>query len=312
MENDLLLTPQEVADILKIKKNTVYEMIKRGSLPAKKMGKQLRILSSSVKKYLCEQENVGNTSLVIPLETLNTDPYIVPSPPTFILSGQDEILDQICNLINQKFRNIQMLRSYLDSYNGLYAMYQEQVTLATCNLWDNKTNTYNLPFINKLFPGEDIGVYHICNRTQGFYVANGNPKNIFGFKDLARTDIIFLNREKGSGTRVLLDSMLKKLSIDPQKIQGYFRSVTSPLVAANTVAKNGADFALGPERTSLEISKVDFIPLQKESFDLVIRNSDLNKEPVKYILELLCSSNFQEEIGQLKGYDIVGIGEKLL
>jgi len=311
MKNDLL-TPQEVADILKIKKNTVYEMIKRGTLPAKKMGKQLRILSSSIKEYLCEQDNAKNSSLVLPLEILNTDPYTVPHIPSFVLSGQDEILDQICNLINQKFRNIQMLRSYLDSYNGLYAMYQEQVTAATCNLWDNKTNTYNLPFINNLFPGEDIGVYHICKRTQGFYVIKGNPQKIFGFNDLTRTDIIFLNREKGSGTRVLLDSMLKELSIDPQKINGYLRSVTSPLVAANTVAKNGADFSLGPERTALQVAKIDFIPLQKENFDLVIRNSDLGKEPIKYMLELLNSCDFQEGIAQLKGYDITGMGEKIL
>jgi putative molybdopterin biosynthesis protein len=311
MKNDLL-TPQEVADILKIKKNTVYEMIKRGTLPAKRMGKQLRILSSSIKEYLCEQDNAKNSRQVLPLEILNTDPYTVPNIPSFVLSGQDEILDQICNLINQKFRNIQMLRSYLDSYNGLYAMYQEQVTAATCNLWDNKTNTYNLPFINNLFPGEDIGVYHICKRTQGFYVVKGNPQKISGFKDLTRTDIIFLNREKGSGTRVLLDSMLKELSIDPQKINGYLRSVTSPLVAANTVAKNGADLSLGPERTALQVAKIDFIPLQKENFDLVIRNSDLGKEPIKYMLELLNSCDFQEEIAQLKGYDITGMGEKIL
>jgi len=309
MENDLLLTPQEVADILKIKKNTVYEMIKRGSLPAKKMGKQLRILSSSIKKYLCEQNNDYTVSCNI---SVNTDPYSLPKPLTFILSGQDEILDQICNLINQKFRNIQILRSYLDSYNGLYAMYQEQVTVATCNLWDSKTNTYNLPFINQLFPGEDISVYHICKRTQGFYVAKSNPKNISSFNDLAREDLIFLNREKGSGTRVLLDSMLKELSIDPQKIKGYFRSVTSPLVAANTVAKNGADFSLGPERTALQLAKIDFIPLKQESFDIVIRNSDLCKEHINYMLFLLRSHAFQKEISQLKGYDITEMGEKIL
>lgn len=312
MENKLL-TPQEVAEILKIKKNTVYDMIKRGALPAIKMGKQLRILYSDVEEYLYGPKNsiLANSAFTLQ-EKINTKDVIYSQSSTFILSGQDEILDHICNLVNQKYRNIQMLRSYLDSYNGLYAMYQEQVTLATCHLWDNKTNTYNLPFVAKLFPGEKISVYHICNRTQGFYVAKGNPKNILTFKDLARTDIRFLNREKGSGTRVLLDSMLKELSIDPQKINGYFRNVTSPLVAASTVAKNGADYSLGTELPTLKIAKIDFVPLKKESFDLVIRTSDLETEPIAYIIKLLCSSAFQDEIKESPEYDIIDMGKRLL
>ena len=305
-----LLTPQEVADILKIKKSTVYEMIKRGALPAKKMGKQLRILPDSITNYLTAETTAeSETSRLLPI--LNEDPEAIASPPLFILSGQDELLDLLCNKVSQQFRNLHILRSYLDSYNGLYAMYQEQINIATCNLWDFKTDTYNLPFVQKLFPGEEICIYHLCNRIQGFYVAKGNPKNIHDFEDLVRHDITFINREKGSGTRVLLDSMLKTKKLDPQKINGYLRSVNSALMNASIVAKGGADCAIGPERVALQIDKIDFIPLKEESLDLVVSKENLHYAVVAYILRLLKDVDFQEEIRHLKGYNIVGMGDRL-
>ncbi|MGE4589795.1 MAG: substrate-binding domain-containing protein [Acidaminococcaceae bacterium] len=305
-----LLTPQEVADILKIKKSTVYEMIKRGALPAKKMGKQLRILPDSITRYLTsEPSQKKEVPKFFPI--LNQDPETSPAPTFFILSGQDELLDLICNKVSQNFGDLQILRSYLDSYNGLYAMYQEQINIATCNLWDSKTDTYNLPFVQRLFPGEEICVYHLCNRLQGFYVAKGNPKNIYSFDDLVRQDITFINREKGSGSRVLLDSMLKSRNLDPQKINGYLRSVNSALMTASIVAKGGADCAIGPERMALQIDKIDFIPLKEESLDLVVRKEDINNAPVSYILCLLKDNDFREEILHLKGYYVSNMGQQI-
>lgn len=306
-----LLTPQDVADILKIKKTTVYEMIKRGTLPAKKMGKQLRILPESINVYLGENEKVQNISSDIQ-DKINTDPYSVKKPHQFVISGQDELLDFILNLLHQKIPTLMLLRSYLDSYNGLFAMYQEQVDAATCNLWDYKTNTYNLPFVQKLFPGEDIAMYHIAKRKVGFYVQKGNPHNIFSVHDLQKPGVTFVNQEKGSGARVLIDSLLQMNKIDPQKINGYFRGVVSSLAAASIIAKGGADVALGNEITIQHFDKLDFIPLHAESFDLVIRNADLEKEPLFSLLTLLSDSRLKEELKHFKGYDITLMGQKLL
>ena len=305
-----LLTPQEVADILKIKKTTVYEMIKRGALPAKKMGKQLRIMPDSITRYLTSETSKKTEERNF-LPVLNEDPDAPTVAPFFIISGQDELLDLICNKVSQQFHNLQILRSYLDSYNGLYSMYQEQINIATCNLWDYKTDTYNLPFVQRLFPGEEICIYHLCNRLQGFYVTKGNPKKIYNFEDLARNDITFINREKGSGTRVLLDSMLKTKKLDPQKINGYLRSVNSALMNASIVAKGGADCAIGPERVALQIDKIDFIPLKEESLDLVVSKESLHEPAVAYILRLLKDTDFQEEIRHLNGYYIACMGDRL-
>lgn len=310
MDNSLL-TPQDVADILKIKKSTVYEMIKRGSLPAKKMGKQLRILPESIQQYLSMEQH---TDAPVPdlYAKLNTDPYAVPSLPYFIISGQDELLDYLLNRLSFGLSDLRLLRSYQDSYNGLYAMYQEQVNAATCNLWDYKTDTYNLPFVQKLFPGEEIAMYRIAQRIQGFYVVKGNPHGIVSIHDLQNPTLRFINREKGSGARVLTDSLLQKHQIDPQKINGYFRSVVSALAAASIIAKGGADVAIGTESSLLHFDALAFIPLQKEAFDLVIRTADLNKEPISSLLKIMSDQNLREELSGLKGYDLTEMGQKIL
>jgi len=304
---DQLLTPQEVADILKIKKNTVYFMIRRGDIRAAKMGKQLRIRRSDVESYLggpgaeaAEEKGPG-------VQAHKPD-YTRP----YIMAGQDEILDMLCNRVNRNPSGAQMLRAYLGSYNGLYAMYQGQITAATCHLWDPDTDTYNIPYAQKLLPGEAIHVFHLCGRTQGFYVARGNPKNIKGFADLGRGDIVFLNREKGSGTRVLLDSMLNVLETDPAQVRGYERAVNSHLVAASTVAKQGADFALGIERAALQIANVDFVPLKKESYDMIVRRRDMDLPVIRWLIQTIQSADFREEVRQLKGYDTADMGKQLM
>ena len=319
-----LLTPQEVADLLKVKKNTVYFMIKRGELPATKLGKQLRIRQSDVDDMFRPEAPLQAAAEPPP------DPQYAqqPFPPLFfpenmpgpfsggarplILSGQDILIDMICDRINSGRYGVQMLRTYLGSYTGLYALYQEQVAATTCHLWDAETDTYNISYVPKLLLGEEARLFHLCNRMQGLYVAKGNPKNISGFEDLRRNDLIFLNREKGSGTRVLLDGMLRKMQMNPQSLQGYGRVVGSDLVAASAVAKGEADFALGCERASFQVANVDFIPLKAESYDLAVRQYDMHLPLIQRMIEVIRSPDFANEVEPLNGYDVTDMGKQLL
>lgn len=310
--NESILTPQEVADILKLKKNTVYEMIKRGDIKASKMGKQFRILRSDVDAYLAAQSNS--------VEVASNSNSIAIAKPTslstqassLIICGQDILLDRICNYVNQNTYGIQILRSYKGSYNALYSMYQGQAHIATAHMWDPQTDTYNLPYVSKMLPGLDIAVYHLAYREQGFYVANGNPLNIKSFKDLSRPGLRFVNREMGSGTRILLDCKMQKLGISPQLLQGYNHVVTSHLEAATYVAKGDADFALGNERTSLQLPGVDFIPLQKESYEMFIEAKYITHPLVQEIIKLIQSNDFQQEINLMGGYDVTDMGKRLI
>ena len=115
-------------------------------------------------------------------------------------------------------------------------MYQGQADAATAHLWDMETDTYNLPFISKLLPGERVQVYHLVGRTVGLYVAAGNPKGIHRIEDFVRPDVTMVNREKGSGIRVLTDSLLLRAGLSPRTLNGYEDVVGSHLAAAAAVA----------------------------------------------------------------------------
>lgn len=311
--NESILTPQEVADILKLKKNTVYEMIKRGDIKASKMGKQFRILRKDVDAYLDAQSNTREV-----VSTADTTAYIPSTPVTnnqsgsFIICGQDILLDKICNYLNENTYGVQALRSYKGSYNALYSMYQGQAQIATAHMWDPETDTYNLPYVSKLFPGLNIAVFHLACRKQGFYVPTGNPLKIKSFEDLRRPGLRFVNRELGSGTRILLDCKMQKLGIAPQLLQGYSDVVNSHLEAATRVAKGNADVALGNERTSLQLSNIDFIPLQTESYEMFIRTSDMSHPLFSKIIQLIQSKEFQDEVNLMGGYDLTDMGKRLL
>lgn len=306
-----LLTPLEVADILKIKKNTVYEMIKRGDLNAARMGKQLRISKSDLSAYLAKPHTI--TSSMPAFENLPpAEAFRISSDSMFILCGQDIILDRICDFVNQKMNANLVVRSHMGSYNGLYALYNEQVHMASAHLWDRETDTYNITYISKVLPGFPCAVYHIVKRKQGFYVKNKNPKHITGFDDMSRPDIIFVNREKGCGTRVLLDNKLIDCNILPSQIAGYENVVTSHLASATMVAKGEADYALGNERTSLQFSGISFLPLQTESYDMVIPLKHFNHPVSQLIIKTLQSPDFQKEIELMDGYEIKDMGERLI
>lgn len=334
---DKLLTPQEVADILKIRKNTVYDMIKRGDLHATKMGKQFRILQSDVdwiikgstaKPEIASPVTIGNSATGFSRQNALTkiSPFDMSLPDnnitllnqeninanTVILCGQDILLDILCNHVNSNPYGSQILRSYLGSYNGLYAMYQGQVHIATAHLWDYKTDTYNVTYIDKLLPGEDVVMIHLAYRMQGFYVQKGNPKNIRGIDDFRRNDIQFINREKGSGTRVLFDGLCRLHGISPELLPGASRVVSSHLSAASAVARGSADFAMGNERTTLLMREVDFIPYKQESYDLVIRKKEMERPLYQDLVRMLNTPDFQAEISALGGYDVTDMGKQIL
>ena len=103
-------------------------------------------------------------------------------------------------------------------------------------MWDGATDTYNLPYIERMLPGEQVAVFHLLKRWQGFYVKEGNPKNIQKFEDLLREDVRMINREKGSGIRIFIDEMCKKLDIDPDRIHGYEDIASSHLIAATNLS----------------------------------------------------------------------------
>lgn len=309
------LTPQEVADILKIAKNTVYELIKRGELNAYRVGRKVRVDLRDVEEYKTKTKshknnvtnNDSNQSSAVNQNPLYHDK--MPYGKGFVICGQDVLLDILSRYLEHHPKGVQTLRAYIGSYNGLYALYQGTVQMATTHLWDGDTEQYNIPHVKGLLPGIPVIIVHLACRMQGFYVAKGNPKNIKSWEDLKRPDITLVNREKGSGARVLLDEHLRLLGYFGSSIKGYSRESLSHLAVASTVVRGGADIGVGNEKAALQVQGIDFIPLQKERYELVIKKEDLRNPPVQAVLEILRSEEFKMELFGIGGYDLNEIGK---
>ncbi len=312
MNDNTALTTQEVADILKIAKNTVYELIKRGELNSYRVGRKVRVDVKDVDEYKNKTKSIksNNQSSTIKNNWI-TNPLLneeLTQTSGFVICGQDILLDILSRYLQMHPNGVQALRSYVGSYSGLYALYNGNVQMATAHLWDGDTGQYNVPFVRRMLPGIPAVIIHLACRLQGFYVAKGNPKGIVGWEDLKRKDITIINREKGSGTRVLLDEHLRKLGIPSRSIKGYTRESTSHLAIASTVARGGADIGIGNEKSGLQVNGIDFIPLQTERYDLVVKKEDINEAPFQAVFEILRSQDFKMELEGIGGYDLTEIG----
>jgi putative molybdopterin biosynthesis protein len=323
-----LLTAEDVAKQLRIKKYTVYELIKRGELPSSRVGKQVRISQEDIDRYL----RVGKTGAFRDEDDFpkprnggeweagsqengagaasaagQTFPKIQEHAGTpIILNGQDVCLDLFVN----RFSSLgfgPVFRSYMGCYNSLIALYNGRVTMAAAHLWDAETNTYNYPFIRRLLPGLPVGVLRLAGRMQGFYVKKGNPLKIEDWKDLARPDVSMINRERGCGTRILLDQKLRLLGIDAENIRGYSRESASHIACAGTVARGGADLGCGCERGMANIAGADFIPLQLEWYDIVFRLKD--RSAIQVILAYVESGEFRKDLEIMGSYDLSRTGD---
>lgn len=314
------LTPLEVAELLKITKNTVYELIKRGELPSYKIGKKIRIDMHDVESYINNQKTNSKTSSNISIlsqsnikpinsKHINNISLNTQSNTEIIIAGQDILLDILARYIEEKLPDYTVLRSYKGSYNGLYDLYNNKVSIASCHLWDGDKDEYNIDYVKRLVPGIPCVIINLAYRLQGFYVKKGNPLNISCFEDLSTKNIEFINREKGSGVRVLLDEKLRLLNIDPNSINGYNNEETSHLAVASNVARGDADVGIGNKKAAMQVETIDFIPLQTERYDLIIKKSDLNNPIYQNIISILSSEKFKNELDGIGGYDLKDLGK---
>lgn len=311
MGKEIIYTPEEVALELKIAKNTVYELIKRGELPAYKVGRQVRIDGSDLeayknrgknKKELTDQNN--KEKRIDYVKPHNT----IANQSNLIISGQDQLLDILANNIQKHPLGKPVLRSYVGSFSGLISLYYDQCHIAATHLWDFDTKSYNVTYVEKMLPGIPCIVLHLAKRVQGLYVKKGNPKDIRSFEDLIREDVTMINREKGSGTRVLLDQHIRALHLSSQKIKGYYNEESSHIEVANAVASGIADVGIGAENTVKLMKNVEFIPLQQESYDIVMKKETMTDPIYKLVFDILNGEDFKGSVKNIDGYDMDSLG----
>jgi putative molybdopterin biosynthesis protein len=228
---------------------------------------------------------------------------------TIVFSGSHDLSIGILeDSLKRRAPELKISTTNVGSLGGLTALKRGEAHLIGTHLLDPKTGTYNLPDTRRILgPRPDVVIMNLVVREQGLIVAKGNPKRIRTLKDLARKDVSFVNRQAGAGTRVLLDYLLGKLRIKPAQINGYEREEFTHMAVAVAVASGLADCALGVRAAAIALG-LDFIPIEREEYDLVLRHDFADSSLGQLLIECVRSAEFRESVLKLGGYDVTKTG----
>jgi molybdate-binding protein/DNA-binding transcriptional regulator YhcF (GntR family) len=219
-----------------------------------------------------------------------------------IVGSHDLALNILLDLLRQRVKGLQTDVTHAGSLGGLIALQEESADLAGTHLLDEETGEYNYPYVKRILPGREIAIVNLSFRIQGLMFAKGNPKKIKGLEDLKRPDITFVNRQEGSGTRVLLDLQLKKQGISPFDIKGYEVEFNTHLAVASHIAHGNADVGLGIEASAISCG-LDFLPMFRERYDLVMPMSNYRSKRLAPMLKIIASDEFKKIVDGVGGYD---------
>jgi len=225
-----------------------------------------------------------------------------------VIGSHDNLLDVLKDLLRKEREPVYLFSGHVGSLGGLKAIAKGYAHLAGTHLFDPESGDYNFPFVQKLLGEEEVVLVNLAYRQQGLILPKGNPKKIQGLEDLRRKDIVFINRQKGAGTRILLDYHLQKLGISPAEIQGYNREEYTHMAVAVNVLTGTADCGLGILAAARALN-LDFIPLVEERYDLLLKKDLLKDKRVQKLLALLQREEFKTRAQELGGYDLRSSGQ---
>ena len=228
-----------------------------------------------------------------------------------VVGSHDNTLDVLANQIRVGQKNLTLSSSHVGSMGGLMAIKKGGCHLAGSHLLDISDGSYNISYVKKYLPDMKVKLVHLVLRDQGLILGRGNPKNVKGIEDLCRKDIRFINRQAGSGTRILLDYRLNELGIDPSDVNGYENEEFTHMSVAVAVQSGTADVTLGIYAAAKALD-LDFIPVVTEQYDLIIPEHYFESENIQILLETVNSSEFKKQVEALGGYSTEKTGQIIL
>lgn len=309
MDQNKSLSTEEVAKILHVSKSTIYALIKKGEIVSYKIGRKVRFTQEDVDAYIARSRH--SQQVAAPVQRVSVQSSLLygdsAQKQPLIISGQDVILDILSNYLHQY--GIQALRAYVGSFESLLSLYQGKVQAATCHLWDSDSDSYNLPYIRRLMPGVHAVAVNLTWRMQGFYVRKGNPKEITSWEDLTRPDVRILNRRNGTGSRILLDEHLFRMGVLTDLVNGYGNEMSSHLTVASAIVEGQADVGIGTGRIIRQFPELEFVPVQKERYDLVIKKEMYHSSEIQAMLQILRSREYQNDIFSIADNDYTDLGK---
>lgn len=217
------------------------------------------------------------------------------------IGSHDPLVDEISKILLQKNSSYKLSSAHVGSMGGIQAIRRGETHIAGIHLLDEKDGSYNHSFVKKYFPNGGVSLIECVGRTQGIMVAKKNPKNIIGISSLWAPNIRYVNRQKGSGTRILFDYLCKKEGISVDSINGYDHEEFTHNDVAKLIAKGQADAGMGVHAAA-KLYDLDFIPIYNERYDLLIPGSMLEHPGIQEIIHILRSEEFSEKAAMLGGY----------
>ena len=241
-----------------------------------------------------------NIRLLCPVEKLHNTVVVIGS--------HDPLLDELGDMLHVADHDVYMSSSHVGSMGGIMAVRRGEAHAAGCHLLDTATGEYNLAFIRKYFPKGGVKLIRCVGRQQGMMVAKGNPLNIQSFSDIAKEGVRYVNRQKGSGTRILTDYLCRQENLDTAAIYGYDREELTHTSVAAQIVSGSADAGMGIY-SAAKLYDLDFIPVCIEEYDLIIPDHAWDTPQVQQMISVLKSDAFKEKILALGGYTVENPGE---
>jgi len=239
-------------------------------------------------RLLCDPAKLGNTLVVI--------------------GSHDPLLDELADMMHLEDGKLYMSSAHVGSMGGIMAVRRGEAHVAGCHLLDTETGEYNIAFMKKYFPRGGVKLLRCVGRQQGLMVARGNPLGIEAFADIAKPGVRYVNRQKGSGTRILTDYLCRQENLDTAAIYGYDREELTHTSVAAQIVSGSADAGMGIY-SAAKLYDLDFIPICIEEYDLLIPDHAWDTPQVRQMIATLKSDAFKEKILALGGYTVENPGE---
>ncbi len=225
-----------------------------------------------------------------------------------VIGSHDPLLDELADLIHREDRRQFLSSAHVGSMGGIMAVRRGEAHAAGIHLLDTETGEYNRTYLRKYFPHGGVYLVRCVGRQQGLMLQKGNPLGITSFADISRDGVRYVNRQKGSGTRVLMDYLCDKYGVDRDRIYGYEREEMTHNSVAVQIAGNSADAGMGIYSTA-KLYELDFLPICVEEYDLLIPEKIWNSGLVRQLIQTLKSAEFRSRIEAMGGYTLDRPGE---
>jgi len=297
-----MMSTKEVARYLGIHEKQVYTLIKAKRIPSTRVTGKWVFPKRVIDEWI---ESSAHKGLGQAKEkTRRIEGALLAS------GSNDPILDMLQTYMRKTYPEFYIFSSNTGSTEGLKALNKGYTDIAWSHLFDPKTKEYNIPFFPTYLPDVKPALVNLFCRDLGFVVALKNPLRVKGFDDLAQKGVRFINRQAGSGTRVLLDHQLKGLRIPSSKILGYDREVYTHFEVGLSILSKEADVGIATMAVS-RLLGLGFIPITQERFDMILNQSTFFEKGVQALIEVLNSQEFRDRVGHLGGYEFKHSGKIL-